>query len=120
MLSLGCLYSLPPLRLRSFLLLAPLTLTLIALVSYQFGMALIWNNSTPEQLDLPQISSWALLFFIGVQFKDIKDEDGDRANGVHTIATCLGARRAYWILGALLFVAFTTLIVAGKLTVGKG
>ncbi|GGW76224.1 UbiA family prenyltransferase [Alteromonas halophila] len=115
MLSLGGLYSLPPLRLRRFLLLAPLTLTLIALVCYLFGMALIWNNSTPEQLNLHQLGSLALLFFIAVQFKDIKDETGDRAHGVQTVATCLGARRAYWLLGILLFVVFTALIVAGEL-----
>ncbi|MDC8830803.1 UbiA family prenyltransferase [Alteromonas gilva] len=115
MLSLGGLYSLPPLRLRSYLLLAPLTLTLIALVCYQFGMALIWNNSTPEQLNLPQLGGLALLFFIAVQFKDIKDEAGDRAHGVQTIATCLGARRAYWVLGTLLLVAFAGLIVTGEL-----
>ncbi|NVK56602.1 MAG: UbiA family prenyltransferase [Alteromonadaceae bacterium] len=111
MLSLGCLYSLPPLRLRAFLILAPLTLTLIALVCYQFGMALIWNNSTPEQLNLPQLTSLALLFFIGVQFKDIKDEDGDRANSVCTIATCVGAQRAYWTLGVLLFSALIVVVL---------
>ncbi len=116
MLSLGCLYSMPPLRLRRYLFVAPLILTAIVMVCYLFGMAIVWNNSTPEQLNLPELFSLALLFFIACQFKDLKDVEGDRSNGVSTLAVYWGGKRTYWWLGILLLIELLVLIGVGILS----
>ncbi|GGP67618.1 hypothetical protein GCM10009347_36420 [Shewanella algicola] len=116
MLSLGCLYSVPPFRLRRYLFVAPIVLTAIVMVCYLFGMAMVWNNSTPEQLNLPELCSLALLFFIACQFKDLKDVEGDRANGVATLAVYLGAQRTYWVLGTLLLIELAVLVSVGFLS----
>ena len=115
LLSLSLLYSMPPFRLRRFLFLAPLCLTCIGLGCFLFGTSLIWNNSTPEQLDIRHMLSIGLLFFVGCQFKDIKDIEGDRLAGVQTAATLFGASKAYFMLGATLILAFILSILLGFL-----
>lgn len=98
MLSLGTIYSLPPLRLRRLIFIAPLNLTLIAATCYLAGMAVIWQNATAQHIMQTPFFLLLGLFFIGCQLKDIKDIDGDRTQGVVTLATLLGARLTYHLL----------------------
>jgi 4-hydroxybenzoate polyprenyltransferase len=117
LLSLSAMYSLPPFRLRRFLILAPLCLTIIGLACFIFGMAIVWNNSTPEQVNMTHVLSIGVLFFIASQFKDIKDIEGDRLSGVQTIATLLGPSKAYTILGIAIILAFMCTLFSGFIVV---
>jgi 4-hydroxybenzoate polyprenyltransferase len=115
MLSLACIYSLPPLRLRRFLFIAPLNLCVILVTCYLFGTALIWNNSTWQHLDIPFLLSFVVLFFFACQFKDIKDLEGDKLHGVCTLTTLFGARAAYRFLGFSLLISFSVMLWIGSI-----
>jgi len=114
-LSLGWFYSAPPFRFRRFLGLSHLVLAAIAMGCYLLGATLIHGNLAYRQCNRPLVALLGALILAGSQFKDLKDLEGDWAQGVHTLATWLGVRRAYWVSGFLVMAVAAVGLAQGVL-----
>lgn len=111
--ALGILYSVPPFRLRRFIGIGHILLAVIAGFVYLYGSTLVLGNLAYQNMDHNSWLALMIMFFFGVHFKDIKDEFGDKAAGVVTIATLIGANRAYWLVGTLVVISLAGLILIG-------
>jgi homogentisate phytyltransferase / homogentisate geranylgeranyltransferase len=113
-LAVGTAYSVPPLRLKRFPLLAALSITLVRSVVVNLGVALHFGDTVPEAV-------WALtLFVLPFSFaiailKDVPDAEGDRRFRIATFTLRLGARRVLRIALAALTVAYLGMAIAGPL-----
>jgi 4-hydroxybenzoate polyprenyltransferase len=98
-------YSFPPLRLRQFPVVSHMLIGFACLCMVLYGFFL--GSPARELAAFPPQAALlvVLVFTLGLNLKDLKDEVGDRAAGVVTIATLLGAHRAKYVIAALLFVA---------------
>ncbi|HZB78045.1 MAG TPA: homogentisate phytyltransferase [Solirubrobacteraceae bacterium] len=114
-LAIGAAYSLPPLRLKRFPLVASLCITGVRAVVVNLGVALHFTDgSVPPGV-------WALTLFV-VPFafaiavlKDVPDAEGDRRFRISTFTVRLGGRRVLRMgLGALV-VAYAGMAVLGPL-----
>jgi len=114
-LSLGTLYSAPPLRLRRYIGVGHFVLAMIAATVYLYGATPVLGNMVFQQINQHQWFALVVLFFIGVHFKDIKDIDGDKSAGISTLSTLLGSETAYQIVGAAMIVAILGLVAMGYL-----
>jgi homogentisate phytyltransferase / homogentisate geranylgeranyltransferase len=113
-LAVGTAYSVPPLRLKRFPLLAALSITLVRSVVVNIGVALHFGDTVPEAV-------WALtLFVLPFSFaiailKDVPDAEGDRRFRIATFTLRLGAARVLRIALAALTVAYLGMAIAGPL-----
>jgi homogentisate phytyltransferase/homogentisate geranylgeranyltransferase len=113
-LAVGTAYSVPPLRLKRFPLLAALSITLVRSVVVNVGVALHFGDTVPEAV-------WALtLFVLPFSFaiailKDVPDAEGDRRFRIATFTLRLGAARVLQIALAALTVAYLGMAIAGPL-----
>jgi homogentisate phytyltransferase / homogentisate geranylgeranyltransferase len=113
-LAVGTAYSVPPLRLKRFPLLAALSITLVRSVVVNLGVALHFAGSVPEAV-------WALtLFVLPFSFaiailKDVPDAEGDRRFRIATFTLRLGAQRVLRIALAALTLAYLGMAIAGPL-----
>lgn len=93
-LALSVAYSMPPLRLRRHVVPASVVLAgcslAVFLSGFGVGLARPENGGAPLQLIL-LVFGFVLL---ASPFKDLKDAEGDRQNGVFTLASWLGADSA--------------------------
>ena len=114
-LAVGAAYSLPPLRLKRFPLLASLCITGVRAVVVNLGVALHFTGG-----EVPP-GVWALtLFVIPFAFaiavlKDVPDLEGDRRFRITTFTVRLGGRRVLHIGLAALAVAYLGMAVLGPL-----
>lgn len=94
-------YSVPPLRLKRWPLLATGTLATLSVLSLAAGFALFGQEMTLHVL--PPRVAWMLWVGVTLGFtaKDLKDVRGDRAEGTVTLATLLPARAARWVTAVL-------------------
>jgi chlorophyll synthase len=102
---MGCLfiafvYSDPPLRLKRV---PVISTALIGLASLLMALAGFVSLGSADFSAFP--TGVAVLLILAVTFganlKDVKDYEGDRLNGVHTLVTLLGLRRGQKIVGFL-------------------
>jgi len=113
-LAVGTAYSVPPLRLKRFPVLAALSITLVRSLVVNLGVALHFTATVPEAV-------WALtLFVLPFSFaiailKDVPDAEGDRRFRIATFTLRLGARRVLRIALAALTAAYLGMAVAGPL-----
>ena len=114
-LAVGAAYSLPPLRLKRFPLLASLCITGVRAVVVNLGVALHFTGGGVP----PGV--WALTLFV-VPFafaiavlKDVPDLEGDRRFRISTFTVRLGGRRVLHIGLAALAVAYLGMAVLGPL-----
>ncbi|MBD3237281.1 MAG: hypothetical protein GF330_11290, partial [Candidatus Eisenbacteria bacterium] len=123
LLMLGCLllagaYSVPPLRLKRWPLVATFSLALLSLISLWSGFALVAQEMAPRVFP-HRLSLFVLLgVTLGFQAKDLKDCRGDRATGVHTLPTLLGERWGRRVIAAL--VALSLALAWPILPLGTG
>lgn len=110
-LLLGChalswLYSVPPFRLKRFF---PINIFIIAAVSWFLllgGYSIIANGQAVERFP-GSLLVWSLVFLpLVISIKDLGDEVGDREDGVVTLVTLVGKRRAARLLSIALFVIY--------------
>ena len=113
-LAVGTAYSVPPLRLKRFPLLASLSITLVRSFVVNLGVALHFSDAVPEAV-------WALtLFVLPFSFaiailKDVPDAEGDRRFRIATFTLRLGAERVLQIALATLTAAYLGMAIAGPL-----
>jgi homogentisate phytyltransferase / homogentisate geranylgeranyltransferase len=114
-LAVGAAYSLPPLRLKRYPLLASLCITGVRAVVVNLGVALHFTGGgVPAGV-------WALTLFV-VPFafaiavlKDVPDLEGDRRYRITTFTVRLGGRRVLHMGLAALAVAYVGMAVLGPL-----
>jgi homogentisate phytyltransferase/homogentisate geranylgeranyltransferase len=113
-LAVGTAYSVPPLRLKRFPVLAALSISLVRSVVVNLGVALHFTATVPEAV-------WALtLFVLPFSFaiailKDVPDAEGDRRFRIATFTLRLGARRVLQIALGALTAAYLGMAIAGPL-----
>jgi homogentisate phytyltransferase / homogentisate geranylgeranyltransferase len=113
-LAVGTAYSVPPLRLKRFAVLAALSITLVRALVVNLGVALHFGDAVPEAV-------WALtLFVLPFSFaiailKDVPDAEGDRRFRIATFTLRLGAERVLRIALAALTTAYLGMAIAGPL-----
>ncbi len=117
-LAVGAAYSLPPVRLKRFPVVASLCISGVRAIAVNLGMYGHFSLAFGGSLEIPG-SVWALtLFVLPFSFaiavlKDVPDMEGDRRFQIATFTVRLGPRRAYRLgLGALV-VAYAGMIVLG-------
>ncbi|NJN87080.1 MAG: homogentisate phytyltransferase [Leptolyngbyaceae cyanobacterium SL_7_1] len=122
-LLIGTAYSLPPIRLKRFPLLASLCIFTVRGVIVNLGLFLHFNQrlspAEPDRwLQIPA-SVWALTLFVLVFtfaiaiFKDIPDLEGDRRYNINTFTLQLGAPAVFNLARWVLTICYVGMIVAG-------
>ena len=96
------IYSVPPLRLKRIPVLSSLLISLACLSAVLFGYYVISSNRIITEFPLNLIFFILIFFTIAVNFKDLKDIEGDRAAHITTLATLLGQRHARMVFGGAL------------------
>lgn len=98
-------YSLPPLRARRYPVVAHVLIAGACLCTVLLGFFLASTSRELSAFPSHLAVLILLVFTLGLNLKDLKDEAGDRAAGVVTIATLLGRQRAQLVVGALIAIA---------------
>jgi homogentisate phytyltransferase / homogentisate geranylgeranyltransferase len=121
-LAVGAAYSLPPVRLKRYPLVASLCISGVRAIAVNLGMyghyALVFGG----ELEIPA-SVWALTAFVLpfsfaiAVLKDVPDREGDRRFRIATFTVRLGPRRAARLGLSALVVAYAGMIVLGPLLV---
>lgn len=122
-LLIGTAYSLPPIRLKRFPLLASLCIFTVRGIIVNLGLFLHFNqrllpNQPDRWLQIPA-SVWALTLFILVFtfaiaiFKDIPDLEGDRRYNINTFTLQLGAPAVFNLARWVLTLCYGGMIAAG-------
>lgn len=90
-LAIAFVYSTPPLRLKKYLVVSTGLIALASLFAVAAGFVSSGERSL-SQFPLPVAIFFLVAFTSGVNFKDIKDYEGDRRDGIRTVVTWLGLR----------------------------
>jgi homogentisate phytyltransferase / homogentisate geranylgeranyltransferase len=120
-IAIGTAYSMPPLRLKRYPVLAGLSITAVRSVVVNVGVALHFTQSLGDGGWFVPQPVWALtLFVLPFSFaiailKDVPDADGDRRFRIATFTLRLGARRVFQIGVAALTLAYVGMALAGPL-----
>jgi homogentisate phytyltransferase / homogentisate geranylgeranyltransferase len=122
-LAVGASYSLPPVRLKRYPLVASLCISGVRAIAVNLGMyghyALAFGDGS---LEIPP-AVWALTAFVLpfsfaiAVLKDVPDMEGDRRFRIATFTVRLGARRAARLGLSALVAAYAGMIVLGPLLV---
>ena len=121
-LAVGAAYSLPPVRLKRFPVVASLCISGVRAVAVNLGMYGHFSLAFGGSLAIPD-SVWALtLFVLPFSFaiavlKDVPDREGDRQFRIATFTVRLGPRRAFRLGLAALVAAYAGMAVLGPLLV---
>ena len=120
-LLIGTAYSVPPLRLKRFSLLAALCILAVRGMVVNLGLFLFFSQGFNQQAQLsPRI--WALTVFIVVFsvaiaiFKDVPDMEGDRQFKIQTLTLQVGKDNVFWGTRWLLTLCYLGIILWGILT----
>ena len=114
---IGSLYSLPPVRLKRFPLLAAAAITLARAVVGNVGVYLTYSAKLTGVASLPPHVLLFVAFMLGfviviAVMKDIPDIDGDRQHRIATLVGRLGARRTLLVCHLILTVCYLATIAA--------
>jgi homogentisate phytyltransferase / homogentisate geranylgeranyltransferase len=121
-LAIGAAYSLPPVRLKRFPVVASLCISGVRAIAVNLGMYGHFSLAFGGSLTIPD-AVWALtLFVLPFSFaiavlKDVPDREGDRRFRIATFTVRLGPRRAFQLGLAALVAAYAGMAVAGPLLV---
>jgi len=109
MIAYSFVYSAPPFRFRKYILIPNVIIGLCSLLAVLLGASLV---SSEDFLVLPGMISLSvfLLFTFASILKDLKDYEGDKKEGVKTLATVFGLNSAKKIVGV--FVGLSFLLIA--------
>jgi 4-hydroxybenzoate polyprenyltransferase len=104
-LLIAVVYSIPPLRLKRYLGLSTGLIACASLVMVVAGFVCT-GERTWAQFPKPVAAFFLLTLTCGVNFKDIKDFEGDRRDGIWTLVTWLGLRRGKMATAILAAISF--------------
>ncbi|MEA1916180.1 MAG: UbiA family prenyltransferase [Campylobacterota bacterium] len=113
MLALSYIYSAQPIRARRHFISANIILSVNAIIVFLSGYVVVYQNIAFLNVDKEILLSIFLFFIVSASFKDIKDADADKINGIVTLST-LAKPHAYIILKVL-----TTLVSIYVLSILK-
>ncbi len=105
-IALYFIYSVPPLRLKRFLLISPLIIGLEAVLAFALGRLSFAENLSSGYHDSPIFWLIFIAFTLSSTVKDLKDIDGDRKSGVITLPTLFGKEGSRKIIAFLVFVSY--------------
>lgn len=108
---ISLIYSTPPLRLKRLPVIATAVGSLASLFVVFMGYALATPSRTMEDFPLPVVWLLFLVHLLCLPIKDLKDEDGDRADRVWTLPVLVGQRRARLIIALNLFISYMLSVV---------
>jgi 4-hydroxybenzoate polyprenyltransferase len=98
------LYSVPPFRLKRFPFIASFSLALACLSILLLGF---YFNTSPDNLIPSKFAYFIfLIYFLGVNIKDLNDVKGDLKGGIKTLPVLLGQKKSQWLLALLVAFAF--------------
>jgi 4-hydroxybenzoate polyprenyltransferase len=100
------IYSVPPLRLRNYPIIATFLIALASLAAFAAGFYFASPDKTTRALPTAYIALIVLGLTLGENVKDIKDVEGDSAAGAYTIPTIFGEKIGKRIVGVMLAAAF--------------
>lgn len=121
-LAVGAAYSLPPVRLKRFPVVASLCISGVRAVAVNLGMYGHFSLAFGGSLTIPD-AVWALtLFVLPFSFaiavlKDVPDREGDRRFRIATFTVRMGPRRAARLGLAALVAAYAAMALAGPFLV---
>ena len=84
------LYSAPPLRLKRVPILSSLLIASAVLCTFMAGFFFISIDKKLAAFPLPLAGAILLIFTLGVNMRDLKDVEGDRAQGIMTLPVLCG------------------------------
>jgi homogentisate phytyltransferase / homogentisate geranylgeranyltransferase len=122
-LAVGAAYSLPPVRLKRFPVVAALCISGVRAIAVNLGMYGHFSLAFGGSLTIAD-SVWALtLFVLPFSFaiavlKDVPDREGDSRFRIATFTVRMGPRRAFRLGLAALVAAYAGMAVLGPLLVG--
>ncbi len=104
--AVSLMYSMPPLRLKRLPLLSTLTLGFISYLTAVVGFTAFAEERTFALF--PTRLGWLIFLSFGLGFaaKDLKDVEGDRATGVHTLPVLLGPAGSKPAVALLVFLGY--------------
>ena len=99
-------YSVPPLRLKRIPILASAFIGISTLAIMMLGFFLVSANQLLGAFPA-SIALLVVLFMATIaNVKDLKDIEGDAAEGIWTLPTLLGDRNARTVIGTMMFIAY--------------
>jgi geranylgeranylglycerol-phosphate geranylgeranyltransferase len=109
--AIGWAYSAWPFRLKRFPIVASFLSALALTLLFLSGFMLLADGQNISRF--PQPVFWLLIiaFMISLPIKDLKDIEGDRADGVWTIPVLLGETWARFAIGLGIFVSYSLSVV---------
>ncbi|NUT32988.1 MAG: homogentisate phytyltransferase [Hamadaea sp.] len=115
---IGTGYSLPPLRLKRFPLLAAASIVAARAIVANVGVYLAYSAALTGQARLPGYVLLLVAFMAGFAavialMKDIPDADGDRRHQISTLVLAIGPRRTLRLCQAILTFWYAGVIAAG-------
>lgn len=98
------IYSLPPLRFKRIPIFSKIFISLNSLLAVMLGFIFAGG----ELLNFPWVVSWYFLVFVtlAMNFIDLKDYEGDKAEGILTLPVMLGLKKAKLVIGAFFLLAY--------------
>jgi len=117
-LVIGTGYSLPPVRLKRFPLLAAASIVTARAIVANLGVYLAYSAALTGRAQLPGYVLLLVAFMAGFAavialMKDIPDVDGDRRHRISTLVLTIGPQRTLRLCQAVLTACYTGVIVAG-------
>ncbi|MEK7635890.1 MAG: UbiA family prenyltransferase [Patescibacteria group bacterium] len=100
------LYSSPPFRLKKILILNSFLIAVASLAMILNGFFWIVPELKLTQFPLNYLILALLGGTLAINFKDIKDIEGDKKTGVKTLPAVLGMEKGKFIIGILSFIAY--------------
>lgn len=103
---LAWVYSMPPLRLKRFPILATGLAALAGMTVLIAGFSVLAPGADLGAVPLPILVFLFVAYAATLPLKDFKDIKSDRADGVFTIPVLLGEERARFLIGGALFLCY--------------
>ncbi len=100
------MYSVRPLRLKRYPLIAPFLIAVASLAAFAVGFYFASPDKSTHALPAAYIFLILIGVTLGENVKDIKDIEGDKRDGVYTIPVLFGEKNGKKIIGMLAAIAF--------------
>ena len=104
--AIAWLYSVPPLRLKRFPVIATLFAAFAGVLILIAGFLVVSPENGLALLPLPLLFFLFAAYALSIPIKDFKDIEGDALDQVYTIPVLLGAEAAKRLIGSLIFILY--------------
>jgi 4-hydroxybenzoate polyprenyltransferase len=108
---IGWVYSAWPFRLKRFPIVASFFSALALTLLFSSGFILLADGQNISALPVKVFWLLMIAFTVSLPIKDLKDIEGDRANGVWTIPVLMGESWSRFLIGLGIFVSYSLSVV---------